>query len=135
MSSPQYNAKTIIRECDSNPKPDTLRALGIGYHQGIPHVHHSCMLYFFHNPVLHKLVEAQAVAKITQDVVVKFVYRSIICRFKVTQHIITGNGAQFTRGKFLCLHGTWAYAYISLLSINYREMDRSKSSTNPSSKA
>jgi len=47
-----------------------------------------------------KWVEAQAVAKITQDAAVKFVYRSIVCRFGVPQHIVTDNGTQFTGGKF-----------------------------------
>lgn len=47
-----------------------------------------------------KWVEAQAFAKITQDIVVKFIYRSIVCHFGVPHHIITDNGSQFTKGKF-----------------------------------
>lgn len=42
-------------------------------------------------------------AKITQEIAIKFMYRSIVCKFGIPQHIITDNDAQFTRGKFIIM--------------------------------
>nr|XP_025635848.1 uncharacterized protein LOC112729932 [Arachis hypogaea] len=47
-----------------------------------------------------KLVEAQPLAKITSQQIISFIWKNIICRFGIPQHIITDNGRQFVDQKF-----------------------------------
>ncbi|XP_072074435.1 uncharacterized protein [Arachis hypogaea] len=47
-----------------------------------------------------KWVEAQPLAKITSQQMISFVWKNIICRFGIPQHIITDNGRQFADQKF-----------------------------------
>jgi transposase InsO family protein len=46
-----------------------------------------------------KWLEATPVVKINKQSVVKFI-KSIVCRFRVLNRIITDNGSQFTSGAF-----------------------------------
>ncbi|XP_025611902.1 uncharacterized protein [Arachis hypogaea] len=47
-----------------------------------------------------KWVEAQPLAKITSKQMISFVWKNIICRFGIPQHITTDNGRQFSDQKF-----------------------------------
>ncbi|XP_057739852.1 uncharacterized protein LOC130956943 [Arachis stenosperma] len=47
-----------------------------------------------------KWIEAQPLAKITSTQMVNFVWKHIICRFGIPQHIVTDNGRQFTDHNF-----------------------------------
>ncbi|XP_057720073.1 uncharacterized protein LOC130934527 [Arachis stenosperma] len=47
-----------------------------------------------------KWVEAQPLAKITSQQMVSFIWKNIICRFGIPQHITTDNGRQFADQKF-----------------------------------
>ncbi|XP_072089283.1 uncharacterized protein [Arachis hypogaea] len=47
-----------------------------------------------------KWVEAQPLAKITSKQMISFVWKNIICRFGIPQHITTNNGRQFADQKF-----------------------------------
>ncbi|XP_072092774.1 uncharacterized protein [Arachis hypogaea] len=47
-----------------------------------------------------KWIEAQPLAKITSSQMVNFIWKYIICRFGIPQHIITDNGRQFTDHNF-----------------------------------
>lgn len=46
-----------------------------------------------------KCVEAEALVFTTQDQIIKFVWRNIICRFGLPRVIVTDNGTQFIGGK------------------------------------
>ncbi|XP_072076738.1 uncharacterized protein [Arachis hypogaea] len=47
-----------------------------------------------------KWVEVQPLAKITSQQMISFVWKNIICRFGIPQHITTDNGRQFADQKF-----------------------------------
>nr|MCH9869276.1 reverse transcriptase-like protein [Serratia marcescens] len=54
-----------------------------------------------------KWVEAEALAKITEDKIEKFFYRQVICRFGLPCTLITDNGKQFDNTKFSNFCRTW----------------------------
>ena len=43
-----------------------------------------------------KWVKAEAYASITQTEVIKFIWKHIVCKFKLSQKITADNGTQFT---------------------------------------
>ena len=47
-----------------------------------------------------KWVEVEAYAKVTDQEVMKFVWKNIICRFDLPQEIVTDNSSQFISFKF-----------------------------------
>ncbi|XP_072076442.1 uncharacterized protein [Arachis hypogaea] len=47
-----------------------------------------------------KWVEAQPLARITSQQMISFIWKNIICRFGIPQHITTDNGRQFADQKF-----------------------------------
>lgn len=47
-----------------------------------------------------KWVEAEALATITERNVTKFIWKSIVCRFRIANTIITDNGREFNNATF-----------------------------------
>ena len=47
-----------------------------------------------------KYVKIEALAMITVDKIIRFVYQTIFCRYKVPAKIILDNGTQFDNAKF-----------------------------------
>ena len=50
--------------------------------------------------LLHKWIEAEAFASITEKEVQRFVWKNIICRHGLPYEIVTDNGSQFISNKF-----------------------------------
>ena len=48
-----------------------------------------------------KWVEAEPLAKITQQNVKNFIWKNIVCRFGVPRVLVSDNGRQFNKNKFI----------------------------------
>jgi ribonuclease HI len=62
-----------------------------------------------------KWAEAEALATITTENVIKFLWKSIVCRFGIPYAMVTDNGKQFDCGRSANGASSWAYGRVSPL--------------------
>ena len=82
-----------------------------------------------------KWVEAKALTTITEKNIRNFVWRNIICRYKIPRVLISDNGKQFDSNVFKDFCSELGIKNHYFLQHTYRPMGKSKSRTGPCSRS
>lgn len=98
LSTPQHNAKQASSCMTMILSPILFTQWGIDIIHPFPPSTTLVRFIFVVVDYFTMWVEAQVVAKITKNAIVKFFQCSIVCCFGVPQHIVTDNGSKFTGG-------------------------------------
>ena len=78
----------------------TFRSVGIRYHKSIPNSNSTTKIPSDRYRLLHKVVEAKALAIITEKNVWSFVWRNIIYRYSIPRVLVSDNGKQIDNDTF-----------------------------------
>ncbi|RVW14318.1 hypothetical protein CK203_099091 [Vitis vinifera] len=97
MSKACPHTTCVVGDIETNFRPLALRAVGHGHSGTPPTAPAQKKFLLVATDYFSKWVEAEAYASIKDKDVTKFVWKNIICRFRIPQIIIADNGPQFDK--------------------------------------